>query len=137
VDVTIVYPKGVPTFTDLLTGRIEDIVVTVRQQPIPKHLLVNAEGRPADRSKVQAWINGLWQVKDAEIAQILAGAQASGQRPGQRVACGAEAAEAADVACAACSACSGARRRSKSRGATYCSSSLPSLSRMTSRPLSG
>ncbi|MFY9459190.1 acyltransferase [uncultured Aquabacterium sp.] len=86
VDVTIVYPKGVPTFTDLLTGHIEDIVVTVRQQPIPKHLLVSADGRPADRSKVQAWINGLWQAKDAEIAQILAGAQASGQRPGQRVA---------------------------------------------------
>ncbi len=86
VDVTIVYPHGVPTFTDLLTGRIEDIVVTVRQQPIPKHLLVNADGRPADRAKVQAWINGLWQAKDAEIAEILASAQTSAQPSGQRAA---------------------------------------------------
>ena len=72
VDVTIVYPGGVPTFMDLLTGRIDEVVVTVRQQPIPKELLVGADGRAADRSKLQTWINGLWQAKDAEIGQILA-----------------------------------------------------------------
>jgi len=44
----------------------------VRQQPIPKELLVGADGRAADRSKLQTWINGLWQAKDAEIGQILA-----------------------------------------------------------------
>jgi len=72
VDVTIVYPGGVPTFMDLLAGRIDDIVVTVRQVPIPKELLVNAQGKAADRSTLQAWINGVWQAKDAEISQLTA-----------------------------------------------------------------
>lgn len=72
VDVTIVYPGGVPTFMDLLAGRIDDVVVTVRQVPIPKELLVNAQGKAADRSTLQAWINGVWQAKDAEISQLTA-----------------------------------------------------------------
>ncbi|MBH1986881.1 MAG: acyltransferase [Burkholderiales bacterium] len=72
VDVTIVYPGGVPTFMDLLAGRIDDVVVTVRQVPIPKGLLVNAQGKAADRSTLQAWINGVWQAKDAEISQLTA-----------------------------------------------------------------
>jgi 1-acyl-sn-glycerol-3-phosphate acyltransferase len=72
VDVTIVYPGGVPTFMDLLAGRIDEVIVTVRQVEIPKTLLVGADGRAADRSKLQAWINELWQAKDAEITQIKA-----------------------------------------------------------------
>jgi 1-acyl-sn-glycerol-3-phosphate acyltransferase len=74
VDVTIVYPQGVPTFMDLLTGHIDEVVVTVRQRPIPKHLLLGPDGRPPERAQVQvqAWINGLWQAKDAEIAQLTA-----------------------------------------------------------------
>jgi 1-acyl-sn-glycerol-3-phosphate acyltransferase len=77
VDVTIAYPHGVPTFMDLLTGNIEEVVVTVRQQPIPKHLLVGADGRAADRAQVQSWINGLWQAKDEELTQIMACHQAA------------------------------------------------------------
>ena len=75
VDVTIVYPGGVPTFMDLLTGRISEVIVHVRQRPIPKELLVDAQGRAADRAALQRWINGLWVEKDAEIAQIKAGAK--------------------------------------------------------------
>lgn len=72
VDVTIVYPQGVPTFMDVLSGHVEEVVVTVRKQPIPKQVLMGADGQPADRAQVQAWINGLWQAKDAEIAQLMA-----------------------------------------------------------------
>ena len=75
VDVTIVYPGGVPTFMDLLTGRISEVIVHVQQRPIPKELLVDAQGRAADRAALQRWINGLWVEKDAEIAQIKAGAK--------------------------------------------------------------
>ncbi|MCH8180404.1 MAG: acyltransferase [Proteobacteria bacterium] len=70
VDVTIVYPHGVPTFTDLMTGRLDEVVVTIRREPIPQHLLVGPDGRPAERAKLQAWINGLWQAKDAEIGRL-------------------------------------------------------------------
>ena len=75
VDVTIVYPGGVPTFMDLLTGRIGEVIVNVQQRSIPTELLVDAQGRPADRTTLQRWINGLWVEKDAEIEQIKAGAK--------------------------------------------------------------
>ena len=75
VDVTIVYPGGVPTFMDLLTGRIDEVIVTVQQRPIPKALLVDEQGQAADRAALQRWINGLWEDKDAEIAQIKAGSK--------------------------------------------------------------
>mgnify|MGYP006879933501 CR=1 FL=1 len=74
VDVTIVYPGGVPTFMDLMTGRIGEIIVNVQQRPIPKELLVDAQGRAADRATLQRWINGLWVEKDSEISQIKAAA---------------------------------------------------------------
>jgi 1-acyl-sn-glycerol-3-phosphate acyltransferase len=72
VDVTIVYPKGVPTFMDLLTGRLDDVIVNVRQVEIPKHLLVNAQGEAAPREALQAWITQMWQVKDQEIDALNA-----------------------------------------------------------------
>ncbi len=77
VDVTIAYPHGVPTFLDLLSGRIKEVVVTVRQQPIPKHLLVGADGRPAGRAQLQLWINDLWQAKDAELTKLMGGSPAA------------------------------------------------------------
>ena len=73
VDVTIVYPGGVPTFMDLMTGRIDEVIVQVQPRPIPKELLVDEQGRAADRAALQRWINGLWEQKDAEIAQVKAG----------------------------------------------------------------
>ena len=77
VDVTIVYPGGVPTFMDLLTGRIRDVIVTVREVPIPRHLLVNERGEaPASRQPLQAWVNEMWVAKDAEIARLSEGFQA-------------------------------------------------------------
>ena len=38
LDVTIVYPAGVPTFWDLLCGRVHSIVVDVREVSIPSSL---------------------------------------------------------------------------------------------------
>ncbi|TAK94188.1 MAG: acyltransferase [Aquabacterium sp.] len=72
LDVTIVYPKGVPTFVDLLTGNIEDVIVSVRQVEIPKDVLVNEAGEPPSRGHLQQWINGIWQAKDQEIDQLTA-----------------------------------------------------------------
>jgi 1-acyl-sn-glycerol-3-phosphate acyltransferase len=72
LDVTIVYPNGVPTFADLLTGKIDDVIVTVRELPIPKHLLVNEKGEAAPRAQIQAWVNEMWVAKDAEIDAVMA-----------------------------------------------------------------
>ena len=48
-----------------------------RSRPIPKELLVDEKGQAADRAALQRWINGLWEEKDAEIAQIKAGLKSS------------------------------------------------------------
>ena len=57
LDVTLVYPHGVPTFWDLLAGRVADVKVRVRRLPPPQ-------------KGVQAWINELWLEKDREIAAL-------------------------------------------------------------------
>lgn len=72
VDVTIVYPQGVPTFSDLMTGRLSEVIVTVRQVHIPQDLHVAEDGTDAAyRQRLQAWINGLWEAKDQEITSLL------------------------------------------------------------------
>jgi hypothetical protein len=54
------------------------VIVTVRQVPIPRHLLVNAQGEAAPRAQLQAWVNEMWVAKDAEI-QTLKAQFAAGQ----------------------------------------------------------
>ncbi|HEX4845272.1 MAG TPA: acyltransferase, partial [Geothrix sp.] len=39
LDVTIVYPEGVPSFWDLLSGQMSRVVVRVHEREIPAHLL--------------------------------------------------------------------------------------------------
>ncbi|NBD20304.1 acyltransferase [Aquabacterium fontiphilum] len=74
LDVTIVYPKGVPTFVDLLTGSIDEVIVTARLRPIPPELLSAARGQGIDRTQLQNWVNALWEEKDAEIDALKASA---------------------------------------------------------------
>ena len=71
VDVTVIYPKGVPTFTDLMTGHIPEIVVRVHEVKIPEHLLPK-DGSAAERGAVQEWLNVLWARKDVEIDALNA-----------------------------------------------------------------
>jgi 1-acyl-sn-glycerol-3-phosphate acyltransferase len=57
LDVTIVYPQGVPRFWDLLSGRVREVVVRVRRLPPPS-------------GAIQAWINELWLEKDRAISAL-------------------------------------------------------------------
>ncbi|HEX5372681.1 MAG TPA: acyltransferase [Aquabacterium sp.] len=71
IDVTIVYPRGVPTFGDLLKGRVLDVQVQVREVKIPKELTSTDEAsNPQYRATLQAWINELWAQKDRDIATL-------------------------------------------------------------------
>ncbi len=75
LDVTIIYPKGRPTFWDFLGGKVSHIIVRVKKLPIPAHLL-NGGGYlddPAYRNTFQAWVGKLWQEKDELIAQVMTG----------------------------------------------------------------
>jgi len=72
LDVTIAYPRGTPTFWDLLCGRMEEVVVRVQARPIPRDL-VGAErsGDPDFRAGVQAWIGRMWGEKDRLLGALL------------------------------------------------------------------
>jgi len=72
LDVTIVYPGGVPSFWDLLSGKVKQVVVRVREREIPKDLLGgDYEGDPAFRARMQAWVQAMWAEKDARIEEIV------------------------------------------------------------------
>jgi 1-acyl-sn-glycerol-3-phosphate acyltransferase len=73
IDVTIVYPRDgqsmiAPTFWNLLTGRLPEIIVRARQLEIPAHLLGRNFKTDADfRQDLESWVSRLWQEKDAQI----------------------------------------------------------------------
>jgi len=77
LDVTIVYPGGVPSFWDLLRGKIADVNVTIRELPVPLGLMRASSPRdPAFRSAVQGWMQDLWAEKDQRIEELLQGTNA-------------------------------------------------------------
>ncbi len=71
LDVTIVYPGGIPSFTDLLCGRVGEVIVRVQRREIPPEVL---GGDPIDdkayRQRLSAWVEGQWQEKDALMDQL-------------------------------------------------------------------
>ena len=72
VDVTIVYPDGVPSFWQFLCGRLRRVVVRMRTLPVPQHLLgADYGGDPAVREAFGHWVAQLWRDKDAQIDALL------------------------------------------------------------------
>ena len=72
LDMTIAYPGGTPTMIDLFAGRVPEIVVEVRERPIPAELAgSDYEQDSAARVRYQRWVNVLWEEKDARLAQLL------------------------------------------------------------------
>lgn len=78
IDVTIVYPQTrsggrPPTFWQLLTGEIPEIIVRAERRKIPPELLGrNFRTDPEFRAELQAWVGEIWKVKDDLISEILA-----------------------------------------------------------------
>lgn len=58
VDVTIRYQGGAPPFWDFLCGRSPAVEIDIRALPLP----------PVARDEVNAWVNRLWEEKDARLA---------------------------------------------------------------------
>jgi 1-acyl-sn-glycerol-3-phosphate acyltransferase len=72
LDVTIVYPHGAPKFWQLLSGRVDDVIVRVEQREIPAELLDgDYAGDPQFRARMQEWVNALWAEKDDLIERLL------------------------------------------------------------------
>ena len=65
LDVTLVYPAGIPTLLDLLRGKLPEVRVQVRKRSIPSALLNGDYDTDADyRQRLREWLDGLWTEKD-------------------------------------------------------------------------
>lgn len=72
LDVTIVYPDGIPSFWQFLCGRAPRVVVRGNALPVPAHLVAaDYGGNAAVRQSFQQWVHTLWLAKDARIAALL------------------------------------------------------------------
>jgi len=75
LDVTIVYPRGTPSFWDLLCGHLDAVVVRVQQRQIPPEVLgSDPMGDKAYRQRISAWIEQQWAEKDRQIDELLGSA---------------------------------------------------------------
>ncbi len=74
LNITIVYPEGIPSFWDFLCGKVTNIVVRVKEEAIPPHFTQkDYNNDPEFRQEFQQWIHELWQEKDQEIHLLLNG----------------------------------------------------------------
>ncbi|MBK9218637.1 MAG: acyltransferase [Uliginosibacterium sp.] len=72
VDVTLVYPAGIPNFWQVLCGRTGPVILTARTLDIPAEFVQGAMAGDAKiRTKVQEWLNGIWAEKDQQIESLL------------------------------------------------------------------
>lgn len=78
IDVTIVYPpkdgRGhAPTFWELVTGQVPEIIVRAREVAIPAQLLGrNFRDDRTIRKELEAWINEVWLEKDTLLSELKA-----------------------------------------------------------------
>lgn len=71
VDMTIVYPDGVPGYGEFWLGEVPQVVVDLRRIDLPEWLLAgNYEDDEAYREKFQHWVDQIWQEKDQRISRI-------------------------------------------------------------------
>lgn len=77
LDMTIVYPDGIPAYSDLWKGDIKRLGVDVRYIEMPKALFSsveagNYESSEAVKAELFEWLDDAWQQKDVRIAKMLA-----------------------------------------------------------------
>ena len=76
IDVTIVYPDGVPSFWDFLCGRTTRVMLRAREVPIPAELgRGDYEADSTFRGSFHRWLADIWAFKDAQIDELLASAK--------------------------------------------------------------
>lgn len=73
LDVTIIYPDGPVELWDLLSGRLGRVVVQIKQRPIPPEWIgADYANDPTYRAAFQAWVQQIWDEKDALIDEVVA-----------------------------------------------------------------
>jgi hypothetical protein len=78
LNITIVYPDGIPTFWQFLCGEFKRVTVRVQNIEIPQYILRgDYEGDDNFRAAFQLWVQQLWQEKDLQIELLRKEAGAS------------------------------------------------------------
>ncbi len=77
LDMTIVYPDGVPTYSDLWKGNIKRLGVDVRHIKIPDALFVGIQNGDYEndetvKAQMFAWVEQIWREKDQLITDMRA-----------------------------------------------------------------
>jgi len=73
LDITIVYPKGVANFWDMLCGQFEYVVVDIRKRPVEDWMLSGDYANDREfRRRFHQWLAEIWAEKDQRIKSILA-----------------------------------------------------------------
>jgi len=73
LDVTLLYPQGIPQFWDVMCGGFREVIVEVRQRPVEDWLIAGnyAEDREF-RRRFHRWLAMLWEEKDERLGQLRA-----------------------------------------------------------------
>ena len=72
LDLTIVYPDGIPSFWQFLRGDVGRVIVRARTVPIPPELMQGDYAVDSRyRKQVLRWLLTLWKGKDAQIETLL------------------------------------------------------------------
>ncbi len=72
IDMTIVYPDGIPGYGDFWMGRVRRVGVDLREIPIPDWVLVGDYEEDREfRAKFHTWVAVLWANKQRTIDQML------------------------------------------------------------------
>ncbi len=71
VNVTIVYPDGIPSFKDFLCGKVKNVKVHVQEEAIPEHFTQKDYNSDSQfRAEFQQWTHQLWLDKDDLIDNL-------------------------------------------------------------------
>ena len=77
LNITIVYPDGIPTFWEFLCGKVRRVVVRISSTEIPGAFLhMDYESDKNFQTLFQQWVQDLWKEKDSQIAALLQEAKA-------------------------------------------------------------
>lgn len=72
IDMTIVYPNGIPGYADFWMGRVRRIGVDLHEIQIPEWALTgDYEADPEFRERFHTWVSDLWANKQSTIDQMM------------------------------------------------------------------
>lgn len=71
LDVTVFYPDGIPTFWDLMTGRVRSVRIEVDARPVEDWIVAGDYENDRDhRRRFHRWLTDMWQSKDRRLAEL-------------------------------------------------------------------